>query len=975
MALGASFTSSRILATIGILLAAGALMLASMLGTDRQSATAALPELTSSISLDAQAPLVATLRDRMPAGLEGRLVAPASQTATDTAWAQLPMTLDGRVRLGQPGPTGQIGNAGWSMLDVPKLERVAVAGGAAYLGSEWDVLQMVDADRLREYVVVNERQGAKTWRWQLHAVDAQTKPKLLPSGQVDLGGGYLLEPPKLLGAQLQQLDQPVEWVLRGDVLTLSFDDANLPLPYVIDPDATPPDANFVNWTESSPHAHYDNTLDVDRLWFNPNFAGSAVAKVSANDAESGVQHVTWPTPPAGWSPPGSNDSSSMDEPGIVGSYFDSGRTFTGTPVVRIDPSINYNWNASTLPYAGFNVSHSFSVRWDGRLLPPTSGTYFLQMRQDIEMRVWIDLDDNGTFGAGELVLGRNNNTTQTETSCFPGINLNSAIPYRIRVEMEEDGGGAIAILRWKTPSDVFSTTPGGATACHQAADESYAGAAGAPWVGSTYPVIPASAYTLGGGLFTRSYSWGVGAADGIVNASATNGDGAVTGTIPVEFRADGTPPVVSTGTVAIDDTGWTDDSTPNVTFPNAANISDAGIGLHPTAARQLQRRIGSGGGDGTCGGYGPWTDVGGVNPADGPLASPGGALTSGQCAEYRYVVQDRLENKLFLVAPGFRGYDANVPTITFNSYANGAGSTFQHDIGNRMWINTATGAGDFDVTLTATDTQSGMAFVRFPAVAPGLNWTPSADSDVVGPGPAYTKRYAWTMGADEPDYESPVAFDSVDRFTTGTNRFRISVDNTSPIGGVLEYSDGWAGMSELVKVTSDMTDANSGVRSRQLQRDTAPLVGPGLVCGTWSDAWVDVGPKVLGPAPLPDYSDGALLFDTCHRYRIETIDNVSNVGHVTGTTSIKVDASNPTATISPLAATIDGSTPLAIDGTSIDDRAGVVQVTLRFVQVTGTPGYAPADIVLNNGSATPTWSTSLSTAEMAAMPSGEWSVV
>lgn len=74
-------------------------------------------------------------------------------------------------------------------------------------------------------------------------------------------------------------------------------------------DDTRPITTVLGWTESSPYAHQDAS-DVDRLWFNPNFDGSAVAVVSAEDPESGIRHVAWPTPPAGWSPPGGTSSTS-----------------------------------------------------------------------------------------------------------------------------------------------------------------------------------------------------------------------------------------------------------------------------------------------------------------------------------------------------------------------------------------------------------------------------------------------------------------------------------------------------------------------------------------------------------------------------------------------------------------------------------------------------------------------------------------
>ena len=133
-------------------------------------------ELAPNVVASAQVPIVTSVRERMPRGLRSRIDA-ATPGAVDHGWVDLPDTLDGRVRLASRS-NATPGNAGWEMLDVPAIPRTDLDGGAVYASGEWDVLQLAERDRLREFIVVNAHQGTKTWRWRLHGADAKVAPKL-----------------------------------------------------------------------------------------------------------------------------------------------------------------------------------------------------------------------------------------------------------------------------------------------------------------------------------------------------------------------------------------------------------------------------------------------------------------------------------------------------------------------------------------------------------------------------------------------------------------------------------------------------------------------------------------------------------------------------------------------------------------------------------------------------------------------------
>ncbi|MBC7462131.1 MAG: hypothetical protein H7287_12280, partial [Thermoleophilia bacterium] len=868
MALRASVTSRRVFAATACFVLVGlSAFVGGAAAADRRSDAETAP--SGDFALDLQAPLLAALRDRLPAGLQGRIVAPASQSNGTTRWAQLPDTLDGRVRLGVPNSSA-LSTAGWQMLDTPAdLNRLNVAGGAAYLGHEWDVLQMVDSDRLREYVVVNEHQGEKTWRWRLFTTGGATHPKLLANGTVDLGGGYKLQPPKLLGADLAPLTKHVAWNLTGDVLSLSFDDSGLAVPYVIDPDATPPLTNFVQWSESSPYAYYNPLVDLTKLWFNPGFTGSAIASVNATDPDTGVSFVTWPTGPTGWTPPGGNDSAALDAPGLFATYWDNsqmntypGTNFTGPSYTRTDADINFNWGAGT-PYAALGVD-TFSIRWTGKIVAPETGVYYFQTQSDDGARMWV----NGV----EQVSAWLDQGPTAWTGCAGGISLTAGTAYNFVMEFYENGGGAEARARWRLPSQAASyQTPTGCTTSAAPPVRHQAGYTGGG--SATYPAIPATAFTVGGGQYNRTYNWGLGALGGTVNATATNNGGPTTSAnVPFTMSADSTLPTTG-GSVTTTTTGWTASNATTLSFPTATGYTDAGSGptgvgidtyTDPSNAglRRVERRVGSADGLGGCGSYVAWA-LTTTDPSGTSLPSPGGVLTAGQCAQFRYIVVDHVGNEFIQQAPGFRGYDASAPAISFVNFTSGTNPTFQYNppATNILWIN-GNQSGDFTVTESASDPQSLVTQVDFFAVNPGTNWTPASTVTVAAPGP-YTTTYAWTgPGASSPAIETPRATNGAGTAGVGSSAFVVNSDSTVPNGGgiLLTYSTSPWQQNGIPYAITQMADGQSGLRDQQLQRDAAPLTGAS--CGAFSGTWTNVG---AAAATIPNATDMTVTNGNCYK--------------------------------------------------------------------------------------------------------------
>jgi hypothetical protein len=116
-----------------------------------------------------------------------------------------------------------------------------------------------------------------------------------------------------------------------------------------------------------------------------------------------------------------------------GEYF-ANRSLSGAPVlVRDDASIDFNWGTDA-PAAGLPAD-DFAVRWS-RELELSAGHYRFTAATDDGVRLWVD---------GVLVIDQWHDGVGTYTG---DISLTGG-KHRIRMEMFEHTGGAMASLRWE----------------------------------------------------------------------------------------------------------------------------------------------------------------------------------------------------------------------------------------------------------------------------------------------------------------------------------------------------------------------------------------------------------------------------------------------------------------------------------------------------------------------------------------------
>jgi hypothetical protein len=123
--------------------------------------------------------------------------------------------------------------------------------------------------------------------------------------------------------------------------------------------------------------------------------------------------------------------------GVKGQYH-RGMNFESLVLTRTDPQINFTWGANAPdPAVG---TDSFSVRWTGEVEPAFTETYTFYPRADDGVRLWVD---------GQQLV--NAWIDQGATEYAGQIDLVAGKSYSIQMEMYENGGDAVAELRWSSP--------------------------------------------------------------------------------------------------------------------------------------------------------------------------------------------------------------------------------------------------------------------------------------------------------------------------------------------------------------------------------------------------------------------------------------------------------------------------------------------------------------------------------------------
>ncbi|MFN8109212.1 MAG: choice-of-anchor C family protein [Thermoleophilia bacterium] len=165
-----------------------------------------------------------------------------------------------------------------------------------------------------------------------------------------------------------------------------------------------------------------STARIDRT--APGTPGAAGGSLSWSNAASG--NVT--------AQPGTDTGPA----GLLGSYY-LNSTLTGPPVLTRTEAVDFNWGGGMpdplVPYP------PFSVRWEGGVTAPSTGTYTFRTLTDDGVRLWID---------GQLVIDNWTLHAVTADTAAP-VTLVAGRTYPVVMEYYENMGQAEAHLQWQTP--------------------------------------------------------------------------------------------------------------------------------------------------------------------------------------------------------------------------------------------------------------------------------------------------------------------------------------------------------------------------------------------------------------------------------------------------------------------------------------------------------------------------------------------
>jgi len=124
--------------------------------------------------------------------------------------------------------------------------------------------------------------------------------------------------------------------------------------------------------------------------------------------------------------------------GIRADYY-KGMNFQNHVLTRIDSRVNFSWGSiEPDPAVG---ADNFSVRWTGEVEAAFTETYTFYVTADDGVRLWVD--------GIQLVDGW---VDQSATEYSGTIDLVAGNTYSVVMEMYENGGDAMAQLRWSSPS-------------------------------------------------------------------------------------------------------------------------------------------------------------------------------------------------------------------------------------------------------------------------------------------------------------------------------------------------------------------------------------------------------------------------------------------------------------------------------------------------------------------------------------------
>ncbi|MDX6615976.1 MAG: hypothetical protein QOD60_1067 [Solirubrobacterales bacterium] len=417
--------------------------------------------------------------------------------------------------------------------------------------------------------------------------------------------------------------------------------------------------------------------------------------------------------------------------------------------------------------------------------------------------------------------------------------------------------------------------------------------ASAPFVGVAQMSFPALGGFTGGGVQTTPnsgttyrtvYSWSGNAASASPGAQAlaatdNAGNTATNSTALSVVKDDVGPTGGSVDATGLTGTGGRYSSVTNLSVGFTPG-TDAGSGL-ATTGRQLLRASASltsgGTTNGSCGTFGPYTQVGANDPAT-PFSDT--VPVDRSCYSYRYVVADKVGNQTTYTSPDVK-VDATQPPAPSLSFSN-LNNVYWSGSGSAIFYRPGAATGGFRLTASSVDTTAGIASYTFPTLPSG--WTGASGGTGI-------RDYSWSPAnpTAPSGAQSVAANNNAGRQSSST--FTATPDSTLPSGGTVTYTNGYSTLSAISVAFTPGTDAGSGLATSSglLERASATLING--VCGTFG-AFTNAATNPTTP------NSNAVVTGNCYQYRYLISDNVGNQAIYTSASIVKVDTVAPTNTLS-----------------------------------------------------------------------------
>jgi hypothetical protein len=131
----------------------------------------------------------------------------------------------------------------------------------------------------------------------------------------------------------------------------------------------------------------------------------------------------------------------------LGAYFNTVDFSSWGSMMRVDPTINFDWGlASPDPLI---QPETFSVRWRGWLQPRVSEEYTFHATSDDGIRLWL---------GGLLIIDDFSDHSARERSSIPW-QLRTGRQYFVRIDYYNNRRKGVAKLAWSSPSEPKQIIP------------------------------------------------------------------------------------------------------------------------------------------------------------------------------------------------------------------------------------------------------------------------------------------------------------------------------------------------------------------------------------------------------------------------------------------------------------------------------------------------------------------------------------